>query len=64
MLMKIVLVTGGTSGIGKATAAGMAAKDYMVVFLARNKEKADAVRREVIDSTGNEHVDYILADFT
>jgi len=64
MLMNIVLVTGGTSGIGKATAKGLAAKDYQVVFLSRNKEKAEAVRREVIASTGNEHVDYILADFT
>ena len=62
--MNIVLVTGGTSGIGKATAKGLAAKDYQVVFLSRNKEKAEAVRREVIASTGNEHVDYILADFT
>jgi len=62
--MNIVLVTGGTSGIGKATVKGLAAKDYQVVFLSRNKEKAEAVRREVIASTGNEHVDYILADFT
>jgi retinol dehydrogenase-12 len=62
--MKIALVTGGTSGIGKATVAGLAAMDYQVVFLARNKEKAVEVKREIIDSSGNKSVDYILADFT
>jgi retinol dehydrogenase 12 len=62
--MKIAFVTGGTSGIGKATVAGLAARDFEVVFIARSKEKADAVKREVIDSTGNKNVGFILADFT
>ncbi|HAM09762.1 MAG: hypothetical protein A2X05_14345 [Bacteroidetes bacterium GWE2_41_25] len=62
--MKNALVTGGTSGIGKATVAGLAAGDYQVVFQASDKEKADKVKREVILSTGNKNIDYILADFT
>lgn len=62
--MKTVLITGGNSGIGRATVAELAAKGFRVVFIARNKEKAEEVKREVITATKNENVDYILADLT
>jgi NAD(P)-dependent dehydrogenase (short-subunit alcohol dehydrogenase family) len=62
--MKTVLITGGNSGIGKATASELAAKGYQVVFVARSREKAEAVKKEIIDSSKNENVDYILADLT
>jgi len=62
--MKTVLITGGNSGIGKATATELAAMGYQVVFVARNREKAEVVKKEIIASTKNENVDYILADLT
>jgi retinol dehydrogenase 12 len=62
--MKTALITGGNSGIGRATVAELAAKGFQVVFIARNREKADEVKREVITATKNVYVDYILADFT
>lgn len=62
--MKTVLITGGNSGIGKATATELAAKGYQVVFIARSREKAEAVKKEIIASSKNENVDYILADLT
>jgi retinol dehydrogenase 12 len=62
--MKTVLITGGNSGIGRSTVEILAAKSFQVVFIARNKVKADVVKREVISLTKNENVDYILADLT
>jgi NAD(P)-dependent dehydrogenase (short-subunit alcohol dehydrogenase family) len=60
--MKTVLITGANSGIGKATAAALAAKGYQVVFIARNPEKAEAVKKEIISTTHNTAVDFIIAD--
>ena len=44
---QIVLVTGATSGIGKATATELAKMGAHVVVLARNAEKAEATQREI-----------------
>lgn len=62
--MRTVLITGGNSGIGKATVAGLAHKGWHVIFTARNKKKADAVKKEIIDLSNNQNVDYLLADLT
>jgi NAD(P)-dependent dehydrogenase (short-subunit alcohol dehydrogenase family) len=60
--MKTVLITGANSGIGKATAIDLAAKGYQIVFIARNPEKAEAVKKEIISSSGNSNVDFIIGD--
>lgn len=62
--MQTVLITGGNSGIGKATASELASKGYQVVFITRNREKGEEVKNEIIASSKNENVDYILADLT
>jgi NAD(P)-dependent dehydrogenase (short-subunit alcohol dehydrogenase family) len=62
--MKTVLITGGNSGIGRSTVKALAERSFQVIFLARNREKAEVVKREVIASTKNSAVDYILADLT
>jgi retinol dehydrogenase-12 len=62
--MKTVLITGATSGIGKATALALAQKNFEIVFIARNKDKAESVRNEIVKTSGNSKVDYILADLT
>lgn len=64
MLMKTVFVTGGNSGIVKATVAGLAQRGWQVVFTARNLHKAESVKREIIQRSGNEMVDYIVVDLT
>ena len=60
--MRTVLITGATSGIGKAAALALAKLDYEVVFVARNKEKAEVVKSEINSSSGNQKISYILAD--
>ena len=43
---KVVLVTGGTSGIGRVTARELARRGAQVVVVGRDPAKLDAVRRE------------------
>jgi NAD(P)-dependent dehydrogenase (short-subunit alcohol dehydrogenase family) len=60
--MKTVLITGGTSGIGKATAIDLIKKGYQVIFTARNKEKADKTLKEIESYNLDGIVDYVVAD--
>ncbi len=61
---KIVVVTGGTDGIGKVTARELAAQGAQVTIVGRNAAKGDSVMREIRAHTGNEHVDFLLADLS
>ncbi len=60
--MKIILITGGTSGIGKETARALAAAGATVVFTARDAGKGKAVKEEIIRETGNRNIEYLLCD--
>jgi retinol dehydrogenase-14 len=44
---KIVLVTGGTGGIGRATATGLSAMGARVGIVGRERERAEAVAAEI-----------------
>lgn len=58
----ICLITGGTDGVGKATATALAAAGYAVVLAARNESKATSVATEIVAATGNRDVDYLIGD--
>jgi NAD(P)-dependent dehydrogenase (short-subunit alcohol dehydrogenase family) len=49
---KVVVVTGGSSGIGHATAKKLAEAGAKVVIVARDPEKLDATRKEIVDAGG------------
>lgn len=61
---KICMVTGATSGIGKATALGLARQGATVVMVARNKSKGEAARQELQEISGNSSIDLLLADLS
>ena len=59
---KICIVTGSTSGIGKATALGLAKLGATVVMVARDKDRGEAARSEIQAKSGNGSVDLLMAD--
>jgi len=61
---KICLVTGGTNGIGKATAQALAQMGATVVIVGRDAQKAAQVSKEIQAATGNQNVDSLLADLS
>ncbi|HEY4388617.1 MAG TPA: SDR family oxidoreductase [Ktedonobacteraceae bacterium] len=61
---KICVITGGTSGIGKATASGLAQMGATVVIVGRNREKGNAVLDEIQDASGNNALSFLLADLS
>ena len=61
---KKVVLTGGTSGIGKAAALKLAEKKAFLTIIARNRPKAEQVQQEIVEKTGNRHVDFFIADLS
>ena len=59
---KVVLITGATSGIGKATALELADMGATVVIIGRDQEKGKRVMEEIASATGNQALDFIKCD--
>jgi len=62
--MKTAVVTGANSGIGKITALELAKRNYRVVMVCRNQEKAAAAKQEIAEETGNEYVQIEICDLS
>ncbi|GHO93062.1 short-chain dehydrogenase [Reticulibacter mediterranei] len=61
---KVCLVTGSSSGIGKATAKELARLGATVVMICRNRAKGEAAQVEIKAASGNAQVDLIIADLS
>ena len=61
---KLFLITGATSGIGKAAAQAIAAQGGRVVIVGRNPQKTATTVAELKQSSGNPAVEYLLADLS
>ena len=61
---KVCLVTGATSGIGKAAALELARRGATLVLVGRNRLKCERTVEEIQRRTGNDSVEYLLADLS
>ncbi|MGD8490861.1 MAG: SDR family oxidoreductase [Anaerolineae bacterium] len=61
---QVHLVTGATSGIGRATARALAQRGALVVVCGRDRGKAVETVATLRAETGNPAVDYLLADLS
>lgn len=61
---RICLITGATSGIGLVTARELAARGATVTLVGRNESKTRTVVEAIRQQTGNDKVDYLLADLS
>src|SRR5215218_9845021 len=61
---KVVLLTGGTGGIGKATAEGLASLGARVVVVGRGRSKGEAAAAEIKAKSGSEAVELMVADLS
>jgi len=59
---KVCIVTGANSGIGKATALGLAQMGATVVMVCRNQIRGEEAQNEIKEKSGNGAVDLMLAD--
>jgi NAD(P)-dependent dehydrogenase (short-subunit alcohol dehydrogenase family) len=57
--VRVAVITGATSGIGKETARGLAARGFRVIVAGRGAERARAVAAEIAAATGNAAVEGI-----
>ena len=58
------MITGANSGIGKATAIGLAHLGASLVLVCRNKSRAEKAIADIKEKTGNESIDLIIADLS
>jgi NAD(P)-dependent dehydrogenase (short-subunit alcohol dehydrogenase family) len=61
---RVVLITGSTDGIGKQTALELADMGARVILHGRNEEKGMKVLEEIRHRTGNDGLEFFLADLS
>ena len=64
MQNKVCIITGATSGIGKATALGLAKMGANVAIIGHDKEQGENAQNEIKSKTGNPNVDLLLDDLS
>ncbi len=64
MAGKVVLITGGTGGIGKATAIGLSAMGARVGITGRDLNRAEQAASDIRAASANSAVDAFAADMT
>jgi retinol dehydrogenase 14 len=64
MTGKTVLITGGTGGIGRATAIGLASLGARVGITGRDRARAEGAAASIAGESGNPAVDVFVADMS
>jgi NAD(P)-dependent dehydrogenase (short-subunit alcohol dehydrogenase family) len=60
---RTIVVTGATSGIGRATAVGLAKLDSRLILVGRDAGRAEETVAEIRRATGRKDVEIVLGDF-
>ena len=61
---KVFLITGGTSGVGKAVATGLAKIGAKIVIISRSAESGKAALSEIATASGNDQGEFLAADLS
>jgi NAD(P)-dependent dehydrogenase (short-subunit alcohol dehydrogenase family) len=61
---RVAVVTGGTAGIGRATAEGLAGSGFTVTIVGHNRERGERVAREIQERPDGGQVSFEAADLT
>lgn len=61
---RTALVTGGTDGIGKEIARGLASQGLQVILVGRNHAKGSAAEDDIRRTSDNPHVEFVAADLS
>lgn len=61
---KTVLITGGTGGIGRAAAVGLASMGARVGITGRDRTRAEEAAARIAETSGNQMVDVFVADMS
>jgi retinol dehydrogenase 14 len=64
MTGKVCIITGATSGLGAATAEGLARLGATVVGVGRDRVRCDATKYRIRNATGNQNIDFMTADLS
>jgi NAD(P)-dependent dehydrogenase (short-subunit alcohol dehydrogenase family) len=62
MAGKVVVITGGNTGIGKEAAVGLASLGARVIITSRNEERGRSARQDIAERSGNDSVDVMPLD--
>jgi len=62
LMDRTMVVTGATSGLGRAAAERLARMGARLILVGRDPEKTETARREITDETGNDRVLCRIAD--
>ena len=58
----VVVITGGTGGIGFQSALGIAETGVQLLITGRNRERGGEAVARIIDETGNDRVEFVVGD--
>lgn len=61
---QVCLITGGTAGIGRATALGLDELGCPVVIVGSDPTRGEKARTEIISKSGNENIEFLPADLS